>query len=195
MERICVFCGSSLGYQRVYRQAAENLGKLFAESRIGLVYGGANVGLMKVLANSAMEHGGEVVGVMPQSLVDKEVAHNGINKLHVVTSMAERKSMMLELADAFIALPGGFGTLDELSEILTYNQLRICDKPLGLLNIGGYFDYLLRFLDHGVAEGFIREEHRSNIIVSFDCKSLLQKLKLYEPVGMGKWIEDIKGEA
>jgi uncharacterized protein (TIGR00730 family) len=194
MDRICVFCGSSMGYQRVYRQAAENLGKLFAENGIGLVYGGANVGLMKVLANSTMDHGGEVVGVMPQALVEKEVAHNGIHKLHVVTSMAERKNKMLELSDAFIALPGGFGTLDELSEIITFNQLRICDKPLGLLNIGGYFDYLLRYLDHGVAEGFIREEHRNNIIVSFDCKSLLQKLKLYEPVGIGKWIDDIKNE-
>ncbi len=194
MNRICVFCGSSMGYQQVYRQAAENLGKLFAELGIGLVYGGANVGLMKVMANSTMEHGGEVIGIMPQALVDKEVAHNGIHKLHVVNSMAERKHMMLDLSDAFIALPGGFGTLDELTEILTYNQLRISDKPLGLLNIAGYFDSLLRFLDHGVGEGFIREEHRNNIIVSFDCKSLLQKLKIYEPVGVGKWIEDIKSE-
>ncbi len=194
MNRICVFCGSSMGYQQVYRQAAENLGKLFAELGIGLVYGGANVGLMKVMANSTMEHGGEVIGIMPQALVDKEVAHNGIHKLHVVNSMAERKHMMLDLSDAFIALPGGFGTLDELTEILTYNQLRISDKPLGLLNIAGYFDSLLRFLDHGVGEGFIREEHRNNIIVSFDCKLLLQKLKIYEPVGVGKWIEDIKSE-
>lgn len=194
MKRICVFCGSSMGYQRVYKQAAENLGELLAKNDIGLVYGGANVGLMKVLANATMQNGGEVIGVMPQLLIDKEVAHNGLKQMHVVQSMAERKAMMVELSDAFIALPGGFGTLDELSEILTFNQLRISDKPLGLLNVAGYFDSLLRFLDHGVSEGFVREEHRSNIIVSFDCKSLLQKLKRYEPVGMGKWIEEIKSE-
>ncbi len=194
MKRICVFCGSSMGYQRVYKQAAENLGELLAKNDIGLVYGGANVGLMKVLANATMQNGGEAIGVMPQLLIDKEVAHNGLKQMHVVQSMAERKAMMVELSDAFIALPGGFGTLDELSEILTFNQLRISDKPLGLLNVAGYFDSLLRFLDHGVSEGFVREEHRSNIIVSFDCKSLLQKLKRYEPVGMGKWIEEIKSE-
>ncbi len=192
MKRICVFCGSSMGYQRVYKQAAENLGKLLANNGIALVYGGANVGLMKVLAEATMQNGGEAIGVMPQLLIDKEVAHNGIHKLHVVQSMAERKAMMLDLSDAFIALPGGFGTLDELSEILTYNQLRISDKPMGLLNIAGYFDYLLRFLDHGVSEGFVRDEHRNNIIVSFDCKSLLQKMKAYEPVSMGKWLADIR---
>jgi uncharacterized protein (TIGR00730 family) len=194
MKRICVFCGSSMGYQRVYKQAAENLGKLLADNGISLVYGGANVGLMKVLAEATMKNGGEVIGVMPQILIDKEVAHNGLHQMHVVQSMAERKAMMVELSDAFVALPGGFGTLDELSEILTFNQLRISDKPLGLLNVAGYFDSLLRFLDHGVSEGFVREEHRSNIIVSFECKSLLQKLKKYEPVGMGKWIEEIKRE-
>lgn len=194
MKRICVFCGSSMGYQRVYKQAAENLGSMLAQNGIGLVFGGANVGLMKILANATMQLGGEAIGVMPQLLIDKEVAHNGLKQMHVVQSMAERKAMMVELSDAFIALPGGFGTLDELSEILTFNQLRISDKPLGLLNVAGYFDALLRFLDHGVSEGFVREEHRSNIIVSFECKSLLQKLKRYEPVGMGKWIEEIKCE-
>lgn len=195
MRNICVFCGSSKGYQRVYNEAAAQLGKLLAQQHIDLIYGGASVGLMKTLANSTMQHGGKVVGVMPQHLIDKEVAHQGIDQMHVVNDMAERKMKMVELSDAFIALPGGFGTLDEISEILTLNQLRITDKPLGLLNINGYFDHLLRFFDFGVSEGFIREEHRNNIIVSFECKAMLQKMKDYQPVSMEKWLQDIQAES
>jgi len=195
MKRICVFCGSSMGYQRVYRDAAACLGRLLAERGLGLVYGGAGVGLMKVLADTMMEHGGEVVGIMPQHLVDKEVAHPGIHKLHVVDDMAERKAMMIALSDGFIALPGGFGTLDELSEVLTFNQLRLIDKPLGLLNTNGYFDFLLRFFDQGVFDGFIREEHRNSLIVSFEATALLNKMKQWQPVAMGKWIDELKAES
>lgn len=195
MKQICVFCGSSMGFNSQYREAAEQLGRLLAESRIGLVYGGAGVGIMKALADSVMQHGGQVTGVMPVALVEKEVAHPGIPTLHIVADMAERKNMMVSLSDGFIAMPGGFGTLDELSEILTFNQLRINESPLGLLNIRGYFDHLLRFFDHGVAEGFIRGEHRDNLLVSTDSAGLILKMKSWKPVSMGKWIEDIRLES
>ncbi|MBU1008546.1 MAG: TIGR00730 family Rossman fold protein [Bacteroidetes bacterium] len=195
MKQICVFCGSSMGYNSRYREAAEQLGRLLAESRIGLVYGGAGVGLMKALADSVMQHGGQVTGVMPVALVEKEVAHPGIPTLHIVADMAERKSMMVSLSDGFIAMPGGFGTLDELSEILTFNQLRINESPLGLLNTGGYFEHLLRFFNHGVAEGFIRGEHRDNLLVSDDSADLITKMKSWKPVPMGKWIEEIRLES
>ncbi len=195
MKRICVFCGSSMGYQRIYREVAEEFAKQMAIKKIDLIYGGASVGLMKVLADTLMSNGGHVTGIMPQHLIDKEVAHNGIQQMITVQSMAERKNKMLEMADAFVALPGGFGTLDEISEVLTLMQLRLSDKPLALLNTKGYFDYLLRFLDHGVSEGFIREEHRSSLIVSLEPKALLQKLNSYTPVEMDKWINDLKTES
>lgn len=195
MKRICVFCGSSMGFQTVYREAAVELGKMLASKNIGLVYGGANVGIMKVLADTVLQNGGEVFGVMPQSLIDKEVAHKGLTQFYIVQSMAERKDMMVQLSDAFIAMPGGFGTLDELSEILTFNQLRITDKPLGFLNIAGYFDSLFNFIEHGVNEGFIRAEHQQNLIISTECESILSKLMNFVPVSVGKWIADIKVES
>ncbi|MFA5417752.1 MAG: TIGR00730 family Rossman fold protein [Bacteroidales bacterium] len=195
MKRICVFCGSSMGNNGVYREAAEALGLFIAATGMGLVYGGARVGLMKVLADKMLEQNGEVIGVMPQLLINKEVAHDGLSHFVVVESMAERKAHMLELSDGFVALPGGFGTLDELSEILTYNQLHITDKPMGLLNINGYFDRLLAFIEHGVDEGFIREEHRINLIVSENIEALFSKMEAYQPVGMGKWIKDIHQES
>lgn len=195
MKRICVFCGSSLGFPVIYREAAAELGKMLARKKIGLVYGGANVGIMKVLADTVLQFGGEVIGVMPQSLIDNEVAHKGLTEFHVVQSMAERKDLMVSYSDAFIAFPGGFGTLDELSEILTFNQLRITDKPIGFLNIAGYFDLLFGFIDHGVKEGFIREEHQQNLIVATDCESILSKLVDFVPVSVAKWLEDIKVES
>lgn len=195
MKKICVFCGSSMGIRPEYRNAAVELGKLIALRGDELVYGGANVGLMKVLADTAMNHGGKVTGVMPHHLISKEVAHHGIDQLHKVHSMAERKELMIEISDVFLALPGGFGTLDELAEILTLSQLRIIDKPLGLLNTAGYFDALLQFLDHGVAEGFVRSEHRKNIFVADDAAILLEQLEDYAPVAIGKWIDDIKKES
>jgi len=195
MKRICVFCGSSTGNRESYRKAAVDLADFLSTNKLGLVYGGAKVGLMKILADSLLEKNGEVIGVMPQLLINKEVAHDGLSHFVVVESMAERKASMLELSDAFIALPGGFGTLDELSEILTYNQLHITDKPMGLLNVDGYFDRLLEFIDHGVEAGFIRPEHRQNLIVSNSIEDLMIHMKNYRPIEMGKWIEAIQEES
>ena len=140
MKRICVFCGSSSGTNRIYKEGAVRMGKVLATQNIELVYGGGKVGLMGVMADSALQHGGKVLGIIPQSIADLEIAHLGLTRLEIVDSMAERKNRMAELADGFIAMPGGFGTLDELAEILTYNQLRIFDKHLGLFNVNGYFD-------------------------------------------------------
>ncbi len=193
--RICVFCGSSMGFRDEYRLAAKNLADFMAKQNIGLVYGGANVGLMKVLADTMLEKGKEVIGIMPRSLVRKEVAHESLTKMIVVETMAERKEKMIEISDGFITLPGGFGTLDELSEILTFNQLRIMDKPLGILNISGYFDHLLEFFNHTTEEGFVRKEHRDNLIVSDNIGTLFSKMQEYKPLSMGKWIEDIKVES
>ncbi len=184
-----------MGVSPIYREAAYKLGKLIAKRPSTLVYGGANVGLMKVIAESALEAGGKVVGIMPHDLIRKEVAHNGLDQMHHVDSMAERKEMMAEISDGFIALPGGFGTLDEISEILTLNQLRIIEKPLGLLNLNGYFTHLLQWLDHGVAEGFIRAEHRKGIFVHEDAEILLELMQSYKPVATEKWIADIKNES
>lgn len=195
MNSICVFCGSSIGKQEIYSEAARQLGKELAKNNITLVYGGGKVGLMGVIANTVLEHGGKCIGVIPQSIADLEIAHQELTKLYVVHSMAERKEKMAKMSDAFIAMPGGFGTLDEMAEILTYNQLRIFDKPLGLYNIESYFDGLLDFFNHAVAERFVREEHRSNIVVSTNPELLINSLKVYKPVQIGKWIEDIKEES
>jgi len=180
-----------MGKSSVYREAAEKVANYFADNDISLVYGGANVGIMKVLADIMLENKKEVIGVMPKTLVEKEVAYFGITEMIVVDSMAERKEKMLELSDGFIALPGGLGTLDELAEILIINQLRISDKPMGILNINGYFDHLLKFMDHAVEEGYVRQEHRNNLIVADDVESLLIKMNNYSPLSMGKWLEDI----
>jgi len=195
MKRICVFCGSSMGSSPVYKEAAKELADLFVDENIGLVYGGANVGLMKILADTLLEAGKEVIGVMPHSLVKNEVAHTELEHFIEVDTMSERKNKMAELSDAFIALPGGLGTLDEFSEVLTYNQLRICDKPLGFLNTAGYYDKFLTFVDYAVGEGFVRGEHRKNLIVSDDAAALMKKLHEYKPLETEKWIRDIKQES
>jgi uncharacterized protein (TIGR00730 family) len=194
MKRICVFCGSSSGRNPVYREEARKLGVLFTRGRIELVYGGGNVGLMGILADSIIENGGTCTGIIPRSIADLEIAHTGLTRLHIVETMHERKSMMAELSDGFIALPGGFGTLDELSEILTYNQLRIYDKPVGILNTYSYFDGLLSFFDHCVAERFIRAEHKDNLMVSENAEELIELMQAYKPVHIDKWIDDIKEE-
>ncbi len=195
MKSICVFCGSSTGSNERYRLHAKTFGKLLAENNLNLVYGGGKVGLMGVLADSALTAGGKCYGVIPKSIADLEIAHDHLTELHIVNNMQERKLMMMEMSDAFVALPGGMGTLDELAEVLTYNQLRIFDKPVGLLNVNGYFDHLLKFFDHGVQERFIREEHKNNIVVAQDGGELLEKLKSFVPVHIGKWIRDIKKES
>lgn len=184
-----------MGSHPKYELEAKRLGRLMAELKIELIYGGGNVGLMGVIANASLEKGGTVIGVIPQSIADLEIAHHGLTQLHIVETMGERKELMGKLSDGFIAMPGGFGTLDELAEVLTYNQLRIYDKPIGFLNVEGYFDGLLKFFDHAVDEGFVRQEHRSNIVVSAFSKELIRDMQTVEPVRIQKWIEDIRKES
>ena len=184
-----------MGSKEIYKIKAKELGESFLKNELTLIYGGANVGLMKIIADTVLEDGGEVIGVMPRSLVEREVAHLGLTKMHITESMQERKVMMAEISDAFIAMPGGLGTLDEVAEMLTYNQLRIHDKPIGLLNVDGYFDHLLKFLDHAVEERYVRKEHRKNIIVDDNIDALIEKLNNYKPVLMDKWIHEIKEES
>lgn len=192
MKTICVFCGSSMGSRPVYREKAREFGKLLARKNIDLVYGGSNIGLMRVLADTVMEFGRKAIGVMPENLAKREVAHRGITELHVVGSMHERKALMAELSDAFVVFPGGFGTLDEMFEMFTWIQLSLVDKPCGILNINGYYDQLLRFLDHCVEEQFIRSEHRANVIVDTDMTCLLEKLWDFQPAQVEKWIDRLK---
>ncbi|HZU10568.1 MAG TPA: TIGR00730 family Rossman fold protein [Pseudacidobacterium sp.] len=171
--RICVFCGSANGTGPAHAQAASELGHKIAVSGAGLVYGGATVGLMGILADAALKGGAEVIGVMPDVLMDREIAHRGLTKLHIVRTMHERKALMAEHADAFIALPGGYGTLDEFIEIVTWKQLKIHQKPCILLNINGYFDGFLAFLDHAVQQGFIKPENRALIQIAESVESAL----------------------
>ncbi len=192
MKTICVFCGSSVGRSENYKNGARSLGKIFASQQITLVYGGGNIGVMREIADSVLENGGQVIGVMPRHIVDKEIAHRHITKLHIVETMHERKAMMANLSDAFIALPGGFGTFDEMFEILTWNQLEIINKPVGILNIEGYFDHLLAFINHAVAEKFVRQEHQNNLIVEKDGFRLLERLAGFEPQKAEKWIDRLK---
>ena len=174
MRRGCVFCGSSAGRQPAYAAAARALAAELTRRGIGLVYGGAAVGLMGVLADAVLERDGEAVGVIPRGLVERELAHPGLTELHVVETMHERKALMSELAAGFVALPGGMGTLDELAEAITWGQLGIHAKPCGLLDVDGYFGPLLAFADHAVAEGFLRPEHRAAISVATDPGELLE---------------------
>jgi hypothetical protein len=189
IRRVCVFCGSNTGAQGDYAAAAARLGVLLGERGLGVVYGGGNVGLMGILADAALASGATVIGVIPEKLVAVELAHRGLSELRVVGSMHERKALMAELADAFIALPGGLGTLDELFETWTWGQLGYHGKPCGLLDVGRYFGPLIAFLDHAVAEGFIRPEHRRMILVETDPARLLDRFSGYEPPRLGKWLE------
>jgi uncharacterized protein (TIGR00730 family) len=187
MKRICVFCGSNAGARSEYAEAARALATVLAERKLGIVYGGGNVGLMGVLADAALEHGGEVIGVIPRKLVEKEVAHHGVTELRIVETMHERKALMNDLSDAFIALPGGFGTLDEFFEVLTWSQLGFHGKPCALLNVAGYYDGMLAMLDHAVTERFLRPAHRELVIADTDPLRLLQRLSAFVPAPKGKW--------
>jgi uncharacterized protein (TIGR00730 family) len=189
MQRICVFCGSSVGVRPVYREAAECLGRTLVRRGLGMVFGGGRIGLMGVLANAVLEAGGEAIGVIPQSLMDKELGHLGLTELRVVGSMHERKAMMAELSDAFIALPGGYGTLDEFCEVVTWSQLGLHRKPCGMLNVDGYYDPILALFDHAVREEFIRPSHRGLILVDADAGRLLDVLADYQPPELQKWID------
>ena len=189
MPRVCVFSGSSPGADLAYRAAARDLGLRLAERGVEVVYGGASVGLMGAVADAALEVGGRVIGVIPRSLVDREVAHPGLSELRVVGSMHARKALMAELSDAFVALPGGVGTLEELFEVYTWNQLGLHAKPLGLFNVRGYFDGLVRFLDHAVAERFVTRTHRDMLLVAEDVAALLDGLTAWEAPVQPKWID------
>jgi uncharacterized protein (TIGR00730 family) len=190
VRRICVFCGSSPGARPAYAEATAEVARLLAGQGKGVVYGGGHVGLMGVLADTAMATGGEVIGVMPQALVDREIGHTEISELRVVGSMHERKALMADLSDAFIALPGGAGTLEELFEVYTWAQLGLHDKPCGLLDVEDYFSGLVGFLDHAVDERFLREEHRAMLIVERESRALIERLAEFEPRAVTpKWID------
>ena len=189
LNSICVYCGSSEGRDEAYARQARHLGQLLAERSITLVYGGANVGLMRILADAALALGGKVVGVMPKALVGKEKGHGGLTQFHVVESMHERKALMAELADGFIALPGGAGTMDELFEVWTWGQLGLHKKPCGLLNIASYYDPLVTFLDHSVSEGFVRACHRDMLVIADTAEEMLSRFTTYIPPTTEKWIE------
>jgi uncharacterized protein (TIGR00730 family) len=190
MKRLCVFCGSSAGSTPVYREATARFGQALVGRGLGLVYGGGHVGLMGVLADAVLAAGGEAIGVIPQALRDRELAHRGLTELHVVATMHQRKALMADLADGFVALPGGFGTADELLEILTWVQLGLHAKPVGLLEVNGFFQALQAWLDHCVAEGFLRAEHRRLLHCSDNAEELLTKLLEYKPcAAIPKWID------
>ncbi|MEE1656801.1 TIGR00730 family Rossman fold protein [Microvirga sp. CF3062] len=187
--RLCVFCGSNAGQDPVYLKTAQALGEALAVNGIELVYGGASVGLMGAVADSNLAKGGHVIGVMPQALVDKEIAHKGLTDLRVVGSMHERKALMAELADGFIALPGGLGTFEELFEVWTWAQLGYHRKPCALLNAGGFYDKLTDFLDDVVERGFVKPIHRAMLIVENEPAALIQAIRAYEPPKVDKWIK------
>jgi uncharacterized protein (TIGR00730 family) len=177
MPRICVFCGAHDGRDGRYLDVARRTARAIVGAGYGLVYGGGRVGMMGALADAALGAGGEVVGVIPRTLAHREIAHEGISALHVVESMHERKALMADLSDAFVALPGGFGTMDEFHEALTWRQLRIHDKPIGLLNTGGYYDALLALFDHMVAEGLVRSDSRELFVTAPTIEELLRLLR------------------
>lgn len=189
MTRVCVFCGSSAGTRPIYREAARRLGTILATRCIGLVYGGGGIGLMRDLADAVLERRGEVIGVIPDALMTKEIAHEGVADLRVVDSMHARKALMAELADGFLALPGGYGTLEEFCEIVTWGQLGLHRKPCGLLNVEGYFDRLLAQLDHFVAEGFLTSANRALVLTEQDSDRLLDAMARFRSPVREKWIE------
>ena len=189
MQSICVFCGSSVGNDPAFRQAAEALGQALVEQHTTLVYGGGNIGLMGEIADQVMRGRGRVIGVIPRKLVEKELAHHGITDLRVVGSMHERKALMAELAEGFIALPGGYGTVEEFSEVLTWGQLGLHSKPMGMLNVSGYFNHLLRFFDHAVDVHLLSPEHRRLVLESDRVDVLLQSMADWRATPTPKWIQ------
>ena len=194
MKSLCVFCGSNAGHQPIYRAEAEKLGRLLAAQGIQLIYGGGNVGLMGAVADACLNAGGQVIGVIPEALVGKEVAgrhvdHRELTRLEVVDSMHTRKARMAELSDGFVALPGGFGTLEEFCEILTWGQLGFHVKPMGLLNVNGFYDPLLAMFDKAVEEGFLRAQNRAMALADSDIERLLEAMTTYRPEAVSKWLK------
>lgn len=188
IHRVCVFCGSNSGSDAAYVDAARTLGRLFAREGIALVYGGGSVGLMGEVADAVLGAGGEVIGVIPHALWAREVGHRGLTDLRIVETMHERKAMMADLADAFIALPGGLGTLEEIFEIWTWAQLGLHAKPLGFLDVNGFYKPLMQFLDRAVRERFVRDEHRGIAMIDADPEALLQRFESWKPPRVEKWI-------
>jgi uncharacterized protein (TIGR00730 family) len=181
MKSICVYCGSSIGASASYADAARALARTLVASNIALVYGGGNVGLMGVISDEVLRVGGEATGIIPKALMDKEVGHGGLTRLHIVKDMHERKAMMADLSDGFIAMPGGIGTLEELFEVFTWSQLGFHEKPIGLLNVDGFYDGLIAFLQHVVAQGFLKNAQASLLMHKPDAQSLLDAFKSFEP--------------
>lgn len=192
IKRIFVFCGSSLGAKPEYKEMAQKLGRHLALKKIGVVYGGASVGLMAEVANAALKEGGEVIGVIPEFMIEKELAHKGLSQLNVVNSMHERKALMAQLSDGFIALPGGFGTFEELFEVLTWAQLNIHNKPCGLLNVNNYYGHLLEFIEHSLAEEFVKADARSLLIADSSPEALLEKFVTYRASLSNIWTDTKK---
>lgn len=190
MKSVAVFCGSNSGFREEYAKAAKKLAASLAERKIRLIYGGGNVGLMGVIADAVMRAGGEVIGVIPDSLDQKEVGHRGITSLRVVNSMHERKALMADLAEGFIAMPGGIGTFEEFFEILTWAQLGFHQKPCGLLNIADYYESLLKLCDHAVSEGFLSSTHRQLILEDSDSSHLLERMNNFKPQAAEKWLDE-----
>ena len=189
MRAICVFCGSSPGFDPVYRENALELGREIARRHWRLVYGGGNIGLMGALADSVLEAGGEVIGVIPQALVDKEVAHRGLSELIIVGTMHERKARMADMSDGFVAMPGGFGTFEEFCEVVTWTQLGVHAKPCGVLNINGFYDPLLALFNRALADGFLRTEHREFVLADRTGPGVLDKVAQWKPLRIDKWID------
>jgi uncharacterized protein (TIGR00730 family) len=189
VQSLCVFCGSRQGLDPAYTKAARSLGTMLAEANIRLVFGGGHVGLMGVISNAALEAGGDVIGVIPRSLVERELAHAGLTDLRIVGSMHERKALMSDLSEGFITLPGGTGTLEEFFEVLTWAQLGEHEKPCGLLNVAGYYDPLLSVFDHMVHKGFLSQSNRALVLVESEPERLLKRIESYQPPKTAKWID------
>jgi uncharacterized protein (TIGR00730 family) len=189
VQSLCVFCGSRQGLDPAYTKAARLLGTMLAEANIRLIFGGGHVGLMGVVSNAALEAGGDVIGVIPRSLVERELAHAGLTDLRIVGSMHERKALMSDLSEGFITLPGGTGTLEEFFEVLTWAQLGEHEKPCGLLNVAGYYDPLLSVFDHMVHKGFLSQSNRALVLVESEPERLLKRIESYQPPKTAKWID------
>ncbi|GAB3297392.1 LOG family protein [Hymenobacter tenuis] len=188
MKSVAVYCGASSGTNEQFTQQAQAMGQALAERNFTLVYGGGRVGLMGAIADSVLQHGGNAIGVIPDFLADKELAHTGLTQLHIVKSMHERKLMMADLAEGFVAMPGGYGTLEELFEVLTWGQLGLHRKPIGVLNVDGYYNHLLRALDHMADEGLLRRENRNQLLSNPNPHGLLDEMLAYEPIALEKWL-------
>lgn len=192
MKKICVFCGSSMGYDPIYRAKAIELGKVLAKHQCELLYGGGSVGLMKVIADVMLDNHCKVTGTITQHLMDMHVGYDKIDEMVVVDTMAERKKLLEDRADGFIVMPGGLGSMDEFFEVFVLSQLRVFDKPVALYNVNGFYDDIIRFIEHSTNEGFIRKEHAHGLIVSEDPECLLEKMEQFKPVDVMKWVVEIK---